>query len=454
MNVALTALATIAVPLLLGAGLGAGVRRVYRRGLRGVAFVLLGLVIPSAAVVVLLAHYPVIGCWDAVFEGVLFGVGVVIGGHAALAESQRIWSIGLGTLAGLVLLEVGARAFLAPPPRFPSSAGVHLWLADSIRASRETMSWDMRSRDLACGVVYGEDYRGILDDPDGTDVNVPARYTPRPDAQRRELHVGDSMVFGLGVERGETFTAALGALEPSTEHVNAGIPGLAPDAYLAVLEAWIARQGFDVVTMYIFDANDVRDLDGPYPCCGFAPLLAYDGPAARLRCPTPTPIDMGSAGFEWLRYNSPPPYAVRALVDYSAAAAYLAAALVDAGHRYSLTSTSTPAERMQHLGVILRTARDELARRGTAFRVVILPGHVDASGDASGEHGQIVAEARRLGIPVLDATPVLRAALLDHRDLFVRPFDPHFNRDGHRLIATWLDSSWAGTAPGESAAQR
>ncbi len=282
----------------------------------------------------------------------------------------------------------------------------------------------------------------MMDARDETAVRFPSRYTARPDTPRRELHVGDSMVFGLGVERDETFTAELEALEPTTEHVNAGIPGLAPDAYLAVLEAWIARQRFDAVTMYLFDSNDLRDLDGPYPCCGFAPLLTYDDGTPQLRCPTPTVFDVSASGFEWLRYNSPPPFVLRALVDDSAAAAHVAAALVAAGQRYSLTSVSTPAERREHLVAILRAARDQLARRGTAFRVVVFPAHVDAVGGASRAHDEFVELVTPLGLPLLDATPVLRAAVAEQREIFLRPFDPHFSRAGHRLIAAWLHDAW------------
>ncbi len=347
----------------------------------------------------------------------------------------------VGSAVGLMLLEIGARLFLPPAPRFPTSAGVHFLLADAIRASRQHQGWDFRSRELACAIVYGEQYRGMLDARDETEVRFPDRYTARAGTPRRELHVGDSMVFGLGVARDETFTAALEALEPTTEHVNAGIPGLAPDAYLAVLETWTGRQRFDVVTMYLFESNDLRDLDGPYPCCGGGTLLAYDDTAPRLRCPTPTPFDLSTTGFEWLRYNSPPPYLVRMLVDDFAAAAHLAAALVDVGHRYSLTSTSTGAQQWAHLAAILQAAHDALARRGTAFRVVIFPANAEATVDAP-EHLELVGLVTKLGVPLLDAAPVLRAAVAADREIFLRPLDPHFNPAGHRLIAEWLHQSW------------
>jgi hypothetical protein len=255
------------------------------------------------------------------------------------------------------------------------------------------------------------------------------------------------MVFGLGVARHEAFPAVLEDLAPTTEHVNAGIPGIAPDAYLAVLEAWVGRHRFDAATMYLFAGNDLRDLDAPYPCCGFAPLLAYDDGAPRLRCATPTPFDVTAGGFEWLRYNSPPPFLLRVLVDDSAAAAHSAGALLAMSQRRSLTSASTASERREHLTAILRAARDGLGARGTAFRVVVFPSRLEAAAwEEAQEHDELVGLVTRLGIPLRDATAALRAALAERGDIFVRPNDPHFNRAGHASIAAWLRDAWPGAA--------
>ncbi len=80
----------------------------------------------------------------------------------------------------------------------------------------------------------------------------------------RVLVVGDSFVFGVGVEDTETFTALLPArLErdgrPATEGLNAGIPAFGvPDA-----ESWLRRHGVelepDVVALAIFLGNDLVD---------------------------------------------------------------------------------------------------------------------------------------------------------------------------------------------------
>jgi hypothetical protein len=439
---ALVALATVLVPLLVGAALADVARHALGRRTESVVAALLALVLPPVAAAACTAWHPVLGLWDAVAEGLLVGVGFVAGAHRRLATRDRLVTLAGGIVVGLLLLEIGARLFLPPPPRFPTWAGVHFFLDDAIRASTFHQAWDFRSRELACTVVYGGQYRGMLETGGDPETRFPSRYVPRAGAARRELHVGDSLVFGLGVARHQTFTAALETLEPTTEHVNAGIPGLAPDAYLAVLETWIERQRFDAVTMYLYEGNDIRDLDGPYPCCDFAPLLTYDDPAPHLRCAIPTPFDVGAAGFEWIRYNSPPPYLLRILVDRSVAAAHLAGALISVGQASSLTSTATEPQRWSHLAAILTAARDELARRGIAFRVVLFPSDPEPSGAEPPQHALLLALVGRLGIPFLDATPLLRTATAEHRDIFLRPLDPHFNRAGHELVAEWIHASW------------
>jgi hypothetical protein len=452
-TVVVTALLLIIAPLLLGLLIGLGLQRVWGHRLAGLGFGLAAVLLPAAVVIGVLGRFPVVGFWDAGLEGLLLGAGVLVGMHRSFADVRDLALSGVAMVAGLFVLEFAVRGLLPPAPVFPSSNGLHLWLSDSIRAASATQGWDMRSREIACSLIYGEQYSGILDVSGERDISRPALYAPRPDARTRVLHVGDSMVFGLGVERSETFTAALARLEPEVEHVNAGIPGLAPDAYLAVLRAWIARHHFDDVVMYIFPGNDLRDLDGPYPCCDFEPLLVYDARGAHLRCVTARPIDLSRAGFEWLRYNSPPPYLVRAVIDRSSAAAYLGAAMVEAGHRYSLTAQASPSQQMEHFATVLRTARAELNAQGTGFRVVILPPRdwVESAQPSPEQLDQVIAIGRDLGVPMIDASSVLRTAIRHGEDVFVGPRernDPHFNPNGHRLVAEWLHRNWSAAVAG------
>ncbi len=79
----------------------------------------------------------------------------------------------------------------------------------------------------------------------------------------RLLAIGDSFVFGVGVEDTETFTAVMAdqltEIGVPAEGLNAGIPAFGvPDAV-----SWLARRGLalqpDVVILSIFQGNDLVD---------------------------------------------------------------------------------------------------------------------------------------------------------------------------------------------------
>ena len=57
-----------------------------------------------------------------------------------------------------------------------------------------------------------------------------------PPSPGEVLVVGDSQVFGLGVEEEETFSVRLDALLPEAAVVNAGVPTYGPAEYTALLE--------------------------------------------------------------------------------------------------------------------------------------------------------------------------------------------------------------------------
>jgi hypothetical protein len=107
--------------------------------------------------------------------------------------------------------------------------------------------------ELVCAIAYGSAYTVFVDVSREPTVLFPDRFTPRPGATRRVLHIGDSMVFGANVPHDQTFAADLEKLEPDTQHINGGISGMAPDEYLVVLRSWLARQPVDLAVMYLFE---------------------------------------------------------------------------------------------------------------------------------------------------------------------------------------------------------
>lgn len=295
----------------------------------------------------------------------------------------------------------------------------------------------MVTKEIVCSIVYGPAYAGVLDVSRERAVVFPDRVTPRAGATRRVLHIGDSMVFGANVPRDQTFTADLEKLEPGVQHVNGGISGTAPDDYLAMLRGWVAREPIDLAVMYLFAGNDMGGLDAPHPCSNWQSLLVYEDGHARLRFPSGPQSDRG-IGLRWLVINSPLPYLGRVMiVGHSAVAAFLGAAVDSWSAR---AAWGEKQDRFQHLESILQSARDELREKHIRFVVVVLP-HAGAIGIPNGYCEQLSTEVRaiaeRLGLPELDATEPIRAAL-SRGEHPIQSEGTHFSEEGHWLMARWL----------------
>ena len=83
-----------------------------------------------------------------------------------------------------------------------------------------------------------------------------------PPREGEILVVGDSQVFGLGVEEDQTFSARLAALTGRAV-VNAGVPTYGPDEYDAVVEEMLARRKPSVVVYTVNMANDLFEVEHP-----------------------------------------------------------------------------------------------------------------------------------------------------------------------------------------------
>ena len=438
-----TSLALLGVPITLGALAGAALRRARGRRFCGLVFAITFLVIPAVPTVGMVMCFPIIGLWDGGVEGLLAGAGVLWSAHRALQDRRNVLLLLMSLVVSLLGVELYARLFLPPPPGFPTRSGPHFLLANALRAE-SNQPWDTRCKEVVCSIVYGEQYAGIFDPDDAQrGIVTPRNFTPRPEAVRRVLHLGDSMGFGFGLHRDETFSAVLERLEVGVQHINAAVPGTAPDAYLAILRSWIATHRLDLVVMHIYEGNDLDGLDSRFPCCDWQSLLQYGPGSAALRCPQATPPNLGHAGLTWLRYHNPAPYLVRALVGTSSAAAYLAAAL--AREPYFLVHQPT-SRRLEHLELILRSARDACAARHIPLVVVVLPARTWVETLATWQHyaPSIVEVARRAGAPVLDTSEFFRDAHVHGQSLFFEhPGDIHFNANAHALLAKWLQERLA-----------
>ena len=119
------------------------------------------------------------------------------------------------------------------------------------------------------------------------------------------LVVGDSQVFGLGVEDTQTFSARLA----ETLHrpvLNAGVPTYGPAEYRAIIEEVLAQRHPKTVVLTLNLVNDLFELSHPNP----ERHVVWDGWAVRKEN-APTTAAASFPGRAWLFRNSHLLFAIR-----------------------------------------------------------------------------------------------------------------------------------------------
>jgi len=84
-----------------------------------------------------------------------------------------------------------------------------------------------------------------------------------PPGDRDIVVVGDSQVFGLGVEEGETFSARLQELMADAIVVNAGVPTYGPPEYDRIAADLVSRRKAKTLVYVVNLANDLLEADRP-----------------------------------------------------------------------------------------------------------------------------------------------------------------------------------------------
>jgi lysophospholipase L1-like esterase len=426
----------LVIPPLAGAVAAGLARKRFHRWMRGAAPVFVtAFAAPVLATVVALAA-PV-GLWDALFGALSMGAAFLFVGHAAMAQrGVRLILIASCLISG-ALAEGAVRALFPTPPAVSPAAQQRFFLRPRLRDRGRATFAPNFGKEVVCAVVY-DDWGFPEHD---AQTLVPREFVPPPGHARRVLHLGDSMTWGAGVPSTDTFPAQLGALEPESLHVNAGIPAIGPDGYLALAHRWLPVFRPDLVVVSVFAGNDLIDLDSPYPCCEWGPLLTYDGPAPSLRCPTARGLESRGLPLEWLRSTSPPPYLLRTTAAVSAFSAYATAAFLRAERRAPTIGEDVT---LAHFGAIVAALRDESRTQAAELAVVVLPPRAALASPSPRETvgfrtgASLVDVARREHILVLDAWDLFEAESL------TRGVDPlfadavHFSRVGHEIVASWL----------------
>jgi hypothetical protein len=420
--------------------------------IRGRAFVSRKLAVAVVGVTTLLGciaalRQLALGIWDLALAGALLGLGAVVTAYRlpAALRSGRAALAAASTAASLLVAEVAVRALAPPPPGVDPAELTRLYLdpheADVAHKRFELWTpggpeggWTSVLRDA---LYPGPDARFFVEREGDA-----ARFRG---ARRRVLHLGDSMVYGLGVERAEAFPAQLEALEPGTVHVNSGIPGLAPDVELLLMRRWLERTSFDLVVVHLFTGNDVIEMDTAFPFCGDGPLLDYESSPPRARCPAPS-SRFARSRLSWMLAHSPPPYALRALAGSSQLARRSALGLLALRTRV-LGAPRDEEVSWTHIEAVLRAFRDELGARKIPLVVDVLPlrdaleARDPSITEAFATRGRMVEMAEGMGIMTLDpwslfeeeakrGGPGVWSTAMMH--------DLHFGPRGNALFAHWL----------------
>ena len=416
------AAAIVVAPLLLGLALGRLAR--WRLGSRRALLARVFLAaMPLITAVLLLPMFGRVGSWDVLGAGLLIGALLLVGSARDRAGSlaRKLALAGAATALALGGVELVARRLPAPRTVFAAPGEARLLFAEAPGAE-------------ACAPFYPAATPGpFLDRTRGIVAGLPT-----------VIHLGDSMVEGVGVARDETFVARLGLLQPGVNNVNAGFASTSADAQLLLIRGWLDRIPAARVVLYVFGTNDLAEIDRPYPCCPGGPLLDATL-EARARCASP-----GQPSRRRDRLSaSPAPYPLRVATGASALARHAVVGFARVDEALSADKAdpnADPDARWKRFSQVIAVMHRELSARGVPLTVAYLPARGSFEAPAPKEtgdyavRGRIMDFSRALGVPTLDPWEVLAAAV--RRDgaarLYLPPPDLHFTAEGHRVLAAWI----------------
>ena len=365
----------------------------------------------------------------------------------------------LGLVAAALLLELAFRLLWEPPPAFRDlqQAGMYVATAD---------------RDVA----LQPGYRGTLRVDVDTTVAIDAlgmrdrEFAPKAEGERRLLVLGDSMVWGYGVDVEQALPAqlqqALAARGEAWTVGNGGVPGYG-SKHVAQHQARLdAAFGADAFVVCGCLGNDTIDDLAPERTV-YAGLMVQGTFARLVHASWRARLAYRSRAALWLEswlIAQKPEWSVLALVppDPEEAAARrglplgreFAGLFLDAADDLVTWEPGTGPvlpRLLDRLRTSLRTMQVRAGARPLVF--VVLPTSwqvleqkrqdklrelgfavVDFPRGKAQQHW--LAVASELGIPAYDATPVL-AGDEDPASLFVSD-GGHFSARGHRVVAAWL----------------
>ncbi len=283
------------------------------------------------------------------------------------------------------------------------------------------------------------------------EINAEGRRDRPPHPAPRALVVGDSFVFGFGVEEQDAFPALLQksfrATGPFSSILNAGFPGFDPGAYYVFLEDRGMALGPSLVLIGFFSGNDIdphRSGDHRWADLDARGLprrivterhVVRDGRQVRKR----------------LRFRYRVPWIRNSHLFQLFVTAGKRSRRVDPRHEmiYARHYDAETRARVSDLQSLFVGMRDLTRAQGVPLAVLMLPSieqvHPERLRDPERfdlDKPQRLFSAffRENGIPHLDLLPGFETGAADRALYF--PFDEHWNEAGHalaaRLIADFL----------------
>ena len=469
-------------PFLAGLALGVVARRLGGARARS-GMVLAAILVGPVGVACLLPESSIpLGFWDRILVAVLLGLGGAAGARGAVPRflSRDGALLAASSLVSIVLLELAVRAFLPAPPSFPPAhlfpgpAGAPdddrvaavLFPAGPSWADRDT-PLDPADAAVALAVLLEAGLpgptvpptlpvsatlhwlvsrpldgrttlRGIFREA-GSTSKLEEDVAMASVAPHRVLHVGDSMLTAS--QGGPTFIRLADAAPGPIAHVDAAVGGVGPDVYYQAVRQWLPRLRPDLVMVWVYEGNDLLEVDRPYALCNDGPLLDYATTPPGFRCLHA----VWGASATSPRLASPAPFPLRAATRYSFLARHLCALF----HRPWDGSTGGDRElavHEDHLERILAALRDLVGSAGARMILAVLPATGQVLGNAPPQqldvHRRMLRVLSGFGEPWLDPLAVLQeaAARLGPDGLY-QADGVHFTAAGHRVVAAWLQAS-------------
>lgn len=230
---------------------------------------------------------------------------------------------------------------------------------------------------------------------------------------KRALILGDSYVFGVGVDDGERVSEALEREIPGLEAWNLGVTAYGPDQELLLLESLIADAQPDLVVWFACLSNDVEDVRCAVRYSHAKPWFEIAGDELVLHAPEPSLLER--------------------LRDASYVAEFVCAPLDGRTLAHQLAPPWTgPASQdrdgVELFGRVAARIAAVAAEHGAKFQCVTIPSRAPEADTLA------LAELRTRGIDVLDLGSMFESA--SETDLFLP--DRHWAAPGHALAARAL----------------